>query len=682
MGDQQYLVLDSPIPLNSLELGSLIIEYGDPTRNFFFDDALKERRKFWSRTDKNVEEYMTTTGPSQTKQGLTRRMLSRYLAKDIIYEYELQSLECRIYELINASALFQHILSIPGARLWARDVLKKHREAYLLTGYRTFRDGVLIKRRRTSRASTSASVSVSGIISSSTSYVRYKGQAGYRTEEEVIFAVAYRKIKLREFKQRYNVRSERGRDWLGFAPELRIGFFNQAARPSRDVISDVEASQSSQPEKREDGLGIRGSSSSNPEGHPAAEKDMQGSSMPHTSPPPSTRDQSNTSGRQDALHSPDFNVEAGGLAHEAELLNKVAKAIHELVIETDGPEESLQFEEPGVFQGDDHIIEIRMDDDNWSEQKVSSRVLIDESLHGVEDLFSVFIRNPRLQPLYARAAQVATEDVFRVMLNHLFQVYTKDLIMLGFTELEKSEASFIRARAPLVAALITRYVYSLRAEDMMRSMTSETGSWDLSLLIEEKDQLLYPFNETESEKLFSRGFAHTDERTLSAWGDIQIHLTRFLVDNSAFDQMQSRLTTFIAKQRSVRPIDWMEILIGNLLYFGLGVVLTLGVIPYLLFLLGSFPVSCGCVVAAGLIAQSRMSSRRTKDGILSRSPQLFSSRSSIAVSNVCQNPQRYLRIPAPSFVSALVLYLKVISRPAVRPGYRRIEWTCVSTLIH
>ena len=143
MGDQQYLVLDSPIPMDALQLGSLITDYRHPTREIFFEDHLKGKQKSWIRTDTNVKELMTV-GSSQAEQSLLRQMLSP--ANNLSEIYELQSLECRVYELRKASEWFEELLSLPTARSWVQVNLYGRREVHMLTGFRTFRDGILRKR--------------------------------------------------------------------------------------------------------------------------------------------------------------------------------------------------------------------------------------------------------------------------------------------------------------------------------------------------------------------------------------------------------------------------------------------------------------------------------------------------------------------------------------------------------
>ena len=684
-------MLDSPIPKDSLELGSLIIDYFKPTRNLFFDDSLKENRAAGCRIDTNLEEFMTRTGSNQTKQSLLRRMLSTALANDFSNNHKLKSLECRIYELYNVSDLFREILSIPEARLWASNILKGRREFYLLTGYRTFRGKVLRKRSYSSNSINSIGVSVPELIRGPSIPVGWsksrdqESQAQYQTAEEFILVVTYRKIKLKDFGQMRSahLNLERGRDWLRPWTKYRSRSSGHISISFRDIPSSVDASQSNKLEKKDDEFGMGDLVSSNEGEHLAAEKDISGPLTSPTSSPSLAHEQNHIIARQEELHNEGsirkaFDPITDFQSSTAD--NKSAK--HESVIDPDGSEEPLEFREVGFSQDDDHVIGIVMEDDSWSEPKVSSRALIDSMPYGVEDLFTLFVRNSQLQPLYARAVQVATKDIFGVMLNYLLQMYAKDLRKVESTGLEKSAASFIRTRAPLVAALITRYLYKIHGKGMMWSMKSEEYSFTLEELIEEKDIRLYGFDEAKGDPDHFGDLAETDQPTPLMGNDFRTETMRsFLLNNSAFDQMKSRLKTFIAKQDSVRRVAWMGNWNENVrpVDVGSGLVLTLGLLPYFSFLLRSFPISCVFVATASLIAQSEVTSRGTNDGILARSPELFSIPSKISFSDVCQSPQTYLRVPAPLFVSSFVSYLKVVSRPAVRPGHRRIEWTCVST---
>ena len=735
MENRQYLVLESPVPKASLELGSLVTDYRRPTRDLFFDDRLKVSQKSWARTDRNVEELMTF-GPSQTEKSLLRRMLSTSPTNDLSETYEVQSLECRVYELLSTSAFFEEILSLPGARLWARNILKSHREVYLLTGCRTFREGILRKRqnvKHTASAGVSAGLQVPGLIEVSgvsLEWSRSKSQeyhTQYQTHEEVIFAVSYRTIKLNLFGQKRNALLERGRDWLRPWTKFRA---KSTGYGEDSVSSHPSIAKSGQPNEydRSDAASGMRKLPSDEGGQVPVGTNSSGSLTSlepwrRSSSSSPQRTQNNLIARQDELHSQDSDLAAVILTDDVQppstdvksatttarpkrlqvtracescRINRIRcddnqpcknckargvkcsntgksgprslpTAIHEMVIETDESEEVLLLEGVELSHDDDARAEFAIEDDAWRDTSDKSRVLTQKRLSAVEGLFKFFIRRSQLRPLYAKAVQVASKDAFETALDHQLQEFANILHATAFTVPEKSRARLFQSRAPLVAALITEYIYSLHARDLTLSTTSEEDWVNLNRYLEVKHKWLHPFGDVEEE------WRHFDDVGSSPSGErmLALHLQSFLVGRWPFETLNALSRDSIVDGDSVRKISWTQNLIDKYGQFDLrlGLVLTLGFSPYILFLLRSFPMITVFVLAASLCTSF----------ISIKSPIISSSYSRASFSDVCQNAERHLSIPALFLITLFVSYLKRLSRPKVKPGYRRIEWTCVST---
>lgn len=392
MGDQQYLVLDSPIPVDALQLGSLITDYRHPASDFFFEDRLKGKQKSWTRIDKNVEELMTV-GSSNTEQSLLRRMLSTSPANSLSEIYELQSLECRVCELINASEWFEEVISLPRARSWVQVNLQGRHEVHLLTGFRTFRDGILRKRRNVKTSSSinigvPASVAVPGIRGMTLGWSRSEGeepQSQYQTHEEVIFAVSYRRIRLPLFGQKRNASLERGRNWLRPWTKRRADFgLSDRGRASMEASTSVDGR--SLPNKTVGSVESIAEYRDVPSYANVDEDLVEDSVSRYIVPPnsPRTRSpsplptQNHISGRHDELHNRDSVLKDIGRTDNIQLpYTDMKSATHELVIEADGSEEVVQLKEVGVsFDGDDDS-EIPVAENEWPETPDDSSALVD-----------------------------------------------------------------------------------------------------------------------------------------------------------------------------------------------------------------------------------------------------------------------------------------------------------------
>ena len=212
MEPAQYLVLDSPIPIESLQLGSLITNFKRPTDDFLFSDALASQRQISKREDYNVEEIMTN---SSNGGNILHKLTSRSKHPQLDKKTRLSSVRCGLYELMNVALWFQRLCDVAGTRDW---LLKHRKYVYLLVGYRTMQDGILEKEESSSTSiSVGVDLSLTGLpVSFDYGSGRSTGnRSSYRTEEETIFAVSYRRVKLRKFGLSKDVSLQSKKSWLG-----------------------------------------------------------------------------------------------------------------------------------------------------------------------------------------------------------------------------------------------------------------------------------------------------------------------------------------------------------------------------------------------------------------------------------------------------------------------------------
>lgn len=636
MEDRLYLMLESPIPIDALPLGSLVKDYRHPTRDSFFDHSLKEKQKSWVRADKEFED-LVTGGSSQTGKSFLRRVSSNFPAIDPREIYESKLLEYRVYELSNVVTWFREIAQ--EAWSWF-EISPQGRKVYLLTGFRTYR-GEFTRRGRDAK-----------ILSLGTSLEWSKTDGfNYSTYEEVIFAVTYRTIQCQVFGPQRKASLERNLNWLTLWIERRARLNDRGKASSEGLTPLAKGSRSHE---------LRGSGEESkvrellppherrkfPAGKNASASPTLPTHQTRSLSPPHT--QNNISTLQDKLQSRVSKPEAVGLTDHVQLPSTDSKnVIHDLVIEEDGSEEVVQLEADTTFDG-------------------------------VEYLCTWVFESPRLRPLYARAVQVATEDVFRVALDHMLRVFGDDLCSQAPGKPVEVGARFVRARAPLVAVLITRYIYSLDVKAMTLFESSEHDSTNWQRLIEERHRRLDPVDESEARSSHLDDAGQADQGRPPPWkntetGSVEISL----LDRLAFHQLQINLETFVEKQCFVRQTSWRLILAERHALWHLAMI-WLSILRHDFGLL-TFLSNVSLVEAAPM-AKPPKNWSWIRGGILSQSSELFDNipRAS-TFSAVCKDPQKYLRIPAPSYVTSFVSRLKILVRPGVSPGFQRIEWICVSS---
>ena len=681
MGDRQYLVLETPIPVDELQLGSLVTDYGHPSREFFFEDHLKGKQKWWVRTDKNIKELMTV-GSSRTEQSLLRRMLSTSPANDLSETYELQSLECCVYELRKAKEWFAELLSLPEARSWVEGNLQQNRQVYLLTGFRTFRDGILRKRRNVKKTSASinigvpASVALPGIPEMSLEWSRSESEGSqpqYQAHEELIFAVSYREIKSSLFGQKFNPYLKYGHDWL--RPWTKQG---------------AESSHRSR-------ASYKGFTS------------MAERSLPNE---------------------PGGSVK-GAITEYPSLLS--SKAILELVIETDGSDEFVQLEEDGVsFDGDDHS-KILTEDGDWPETRDDSRTPVDRNVERARIIQEQEDRTRlraadlarRDREERARHREEADNERRRAAEHDRFRRYR-----------EVEEQRYARARQANIPRRPRHPTFAHQHEDhvdrgersIREAIREENlrqferrdrwphGGYDdevgyLSALLTEvrtlharvtqvvtRDSLgfalafTFALGTTFSVSFLLGLFPISSVCTFAAIWIAHRGMTtremggRILSDSPMVNRMINKVGSLCAlltrdTQQQRIYTRALQVVTKDALGFTL-VWYILVMVPLVLFLLRRSPKSSVCILAAAAvwIAYLELRERRKSGRVQLYSTEKCSSHSwPPTFSAVCKDPQTYLRIPAPLFVTSFVSYLRVISRPIARPGFQRVEWTCVST---
>lgn len=194
----RYIILDEPIPKDSLPLGSLVRDPQRPLYECYTPDAVLPEVLRWTRVDDHVEEVLNfASNPVERK--LRRHLFSRF-QDDTNKIFRLKASEAYVYGFHNPEAWLAELIKAEEVQAFTHRTPKTP-FVFLVTGYRTFRNGALSFEKEEVERKVSASVSIprSGIQAGYGGTLRAEAsRQTYETKDETIFAIAYYKFNLRE----------------------------------------------------------------------------------------------------------------------------------------------------------------------------------------------------------------------------------------------------------------------------------------------------------------------------------------------------------------------------------------------------------------------------------------------------------------------------------------------------
>lgn len=247
------LLLNHPIPRDSIELGRLVLDPKYPSRDFCqpsvrptADDETTQRlqdfydiiqRARGTRLELNLLELLSAAGSisSQSSTAVSAPL-------------------CVIHELGNAVAFFETACREPKVRDWLEtESQRRYSTIYLISGFRVLTDATVeLARLRQKGVDTSAAVPAAVVIGAATGVpvpipldsglevggglarVAGDGQrVGYKAAGEQVFAVQYRKVRFSRFSSNKADKAylEKGSHWKSYL-STRAG-----GEESEDVIA-------------------------------------------------------------------------------------------------------------------------------------------------------------------------------------------------------------------------------------------------------------------------------------------------------------------------------------------------------------------------------------------------------------------------------------------------------------
>ena len=430
MDDGQWFLLEDALPKDALQLGSLVRDCKNPARDYYFPEGLAGKQK------QLVQRYENYQAILEFADHAKRSKLLKLIPKsdNISDTVHLDARESCIYRLQHPWTWLETVGELADARESLLKHSKYHHDIYLLTGFRTFRNGLLkrtVTRKKTEYSATVAvpASDLTGIPSVSAG-VSWSGEDEpsfrYEVDEETIFAVSYLKISLSSLKGTEIVALQREPNWR--RPWSR---WSRKERPgTRQLDETVEKASvlklSSSPD-----LAVLGTS-------------------PRDSPPPSS---SSFSARQDPV--PTFDRQ-----EEPPYRLDVHKGdIDEFVIHSDGSQEFMQLKHSRTPPESE-------DDPLDSDDNVSSGIsalfgsFADGSSSGIKELTTSLIESSTLDALYEKAVKDVPKEVFEWNFSRLLQTFAEGLTGSAHSRSEVILARFVRRYACRIAWLVTRHIYS------------------------------------------------------------------------------------------------------------------------------------------------------------------------------------------------------------------------------
>ncbi|MCJ1248098.1 hypothetical protein MMC30_005313 [Trapelia coarctata] len=232
----QYVILDEPIAQKDLPLGSLVRDPQRPTNHCFSLVTSPPEELIWKRVDRHVEKALNFAGNPVEKR-FRRHLFSRF-QHDTNRILRLKASEAYVYGLSNLEAWLAELQMSTEAREFARSPATT-KFVFVVTGFRTFRDGALSFERDQAERTVSVSISIpmTGIEAGYGQTFRSETDRRiYERKDETIFAVSYNRInvhssafrrssdeRIKSFIKKYLYRKRKqDREYLVWEP-LRLG---------------------------------------------------------------------------------------------------------------------------------------------------------------------------------------------------------------------------------------------------------------------------------------------------------------------------------------------------------------------------------------------------------------------------------------------------------------------------
>lgn len=213
----QFLLQNTLLPLNSVQLGRLVLNARSPHQDFLDPASGQQQPESLVRPQENFEDILTLSRSSRLRSRLTALLAISYEHQHVA-SARLTAARATTYQLLNSTAWFDTACAVPETREWLTRALARARPIYLVVGYHTLTDARATE-RVVARATADGGARVSGaaVLGATTPAalsclltskvdrgrcVKYSHSRSFDAPGEQIYAIQYRKVESKWFASR------------------------------------------------------------------------------------------------------------------------------------------------------------------------------------------------------------------------------------------------------------------------------------------------------------------------------------------------------------------------------------------------------------------------------------------------------------------------------------------------
>ncbi|KAL0634502.1 hypothetical protein Q9L58_006591 [Maublancomyces gigas] len=213
----RFLLQNSLLPLNSVQLGRLVLNAKNPQQDFLDPQSGQLQPESIVRPQENFEDILTLSRSSRLRSRLTALLAISYENRDV-KSASLTATQATTYQLLNSGAWFENACAIPETRQWLKRAIDRSSPIYLVVGYHTLTNARATE-RITSRGTTDGGARISGssVFGATTpatlSYlltskvdrnrrINYSHSRSFDAPGEQIYAIQYRKVEFKWYSSR------------------------------------------------------------------------------------------------------------------------------------------------------------------------------------------------------------------------------------------------------------------------------------------------------------------------------------------------------------------------------------------------------------------------------------------------------------------------------------------------
>lgn len=213
----RFLLQNSLLPLNSVQLGRLVLNAKNPQQDFLDPQSGQLQPESIVRPQENFEDILTLSRSSRLRSRITALLAISYENRDV-KSASLTATQATTYQLLNSGVWFENACAIPETRQWLKRAIDRSSPIYLVVGYHTLTNARATE-RVTSRGTTDGGARITGssIFGATTpaalSYlltskvdrnrrINYSHSRSFDAPGEQIYAIQYRKVEFKWYSSR------------------------------------------------------------------------------------------------------------------------------------------------------------------------------------------------------------------------------------------------------------------------------------------------------------------------------------------------------------------------------------------------------------------------------------------------------------------------------------------------